>query len=89
MKLYAYWRSSSFYGVRIALTLQGIARERIPANLAVCAPSASDLVADRLEAMGHREEEIVSWMKDWMMRGLDAFAAARPDVHPTPPDRRP
>ena len=37
-------------------------------------------VVQQLKAMGHSQEECVSWMQDWMTRGLAAYEALLPEA---------
>lgn len=39
-------------------------------------------VVQRLKAMGHSQQDGVAWMQDWMIRGLNAYAAIIPPDEP-------
>lgn len=36
-------------------------------------------VGAKLKSMGHTQDEVVTWMNDWMARGFEAFQALLPD----------
>lgn len=56
------------------------ARIRAAANVIACDihPINNLKVGQQLKAMGHSQDEVVSWMNDWMARGFAAYQALLP-----------